>query len=262
MRITSLGQAVFAVTMIALGVLGFINQSYAAVWQPVPAAVPSHQVLGYLCAFLSLACGIGLLLQRAAPLASPLLLAYLLIWSLLVSLPGIFTAHAAFGSWYSLAEPATMVAAAWVLYATLAPDWDRRSLSFATGATGVRIGRVIFALALIYFGAGHFVFLKPTADDVPAWLPAHVAWAYFTGFAFIAAGLAILVGVCARLAATLAALQIGIFLLLVWIPIVAAPAPKTAFQWSETVISAALTAAACVVADSYRTIPWLAINKR
>ena len=262
MRVASLGHAAFALTMVVLGILGLINPDYAAVWHPVPIGVPAHTLLGYVFSLLSLACGIGLLWRRAAAPAARVLLAYLLIWSLLVSLPGIVSAHAAFGSWYGIAEPAVMLAAAWVLYAWFASDWDRRSLSFATGPRGLRIARVLFGLALIYFGLGHIFFVKETASGVPAWLPWHTAWAYLTGGAFIAAGLAILVGVYARLAATLSALQIGLFVLLVWVPIVAAAGHKTAFQWSETVISAALTAGAWVVADSYRGIPWLAVNTR
>jgi uncharacterized membrane protein len=261
MRVASVGHTVFAATMIALGVLGLVRGDFPPVWEPVPKGVPARRVLVYFSALISLMCGIGLLWPRSAARAARLLFTGLLIWLLLFRVPVILVAPAVAVSWEGWGETAVMVAGAWVLYAWSAADWDRRRLGFATGATGVRMARGLYGLALIAFGVAHFAYVKETASLVPAWLPARVAWVYFTGCAYIAAGAAALTGVYARLAAALSAVQMGLFTLLVWVPIVVAGS-KDASQWSETILSWALTTAGWVVADSYRGTPWLAVRKR
>src|SRR5207249_3391733 len=174
MGIASLGHAVFAATMVTLGILGLIQGDFTPTWSGVPKSVPAREVVAYLCAFISLVPGIGLRCRRTAVMASRVLLA------------------------------------------------------------------------------------SPLVSMVPGWLPWHLAWAIFTGCAFIAAGVAVLSGVYARLAATLSALQLGLFTLLVWVPIIVAR--PTADDWTEFVSSWVLTAGAWVVADSYRGMPWLALG--
>jgi uncharacterized membrane protein len=250
MRISSVGHAFFAVTLIGLAILGLIKGDLTAIWQPIPKVMPAPAVLTYLCIFISLACGISLLWQRTAALAARVLLAFLLLWMLLWRVPAVLLSFTV-DFWWSASKTAVMTTAAWVLYTWFATDWDKRRLAFVAGDNGLRIARVLYGLALIPFGIAHFMYLEPTTSLVPGWLPSPVFWAYFTGGAYIAAGVAMVTGVLAQLAATLSAWETGLITLLVWVPMATTGHP-TAFQWGEVEVSIALTAAAWLVAESYR----------
>ena len=250
MRIASVGHAVFAATVIALGLLGLIQGDFAPIWDGVPKNFPAHDALAYLCASVCLICGASLFWQRTAGTAARVLFAYLLLWMLLFKLPYIARAPTVEVNCQSCGETAVLVSGAWVLYAWFAGVWDRQRLAFATGERGVGLAHALYGLALIAFGLSHFAYLDLTAPLVPAWLPWHVAWAYVTGCAYLAAAVAVLTGIYARLAAALSALQMGLFTLLVWVPLLA-EGLISAGQRGELVVSWSLTAAAWVVADSY-----------
>src|SRR4030095_15526392 len=106
----------------------------------------------------------------------------------------------------------------WVLYGWFASERDRRRLAWVTDERGLRIARMLYGLSLIPFGLAHFMYLDATTVLIPGWLLWPTALAYLTGGAFIAAGLAAIFDVFARLAVSLSALQMGLFGLIVWVP--------------------------------------------
>ena len=220
MRLAGAGHAIFAATMIALGLLGLIKGNFTVIWQPVPNGVPAREALVYSCASISVGCGMGLLWRRTAALAARMLFVYMLFWFLVFRVPSLFHSLSVDIYW-SVCKMGVIVAASWVLFAWFTPDMHLQRLSFGTGNKGLRIARRLYGMSIIPFGLAHFQYVKHTADLVPRWLPAHVAWAYLTGAAFVVAGLAMVVGVYGRLAATLSTLEMGMFLVLVWVPVAA-----------------------------------------
>ena len=262
LRIASPGHAVFAAALILVGIVGFIKGDLTSVWDGVPSSWPVVRApLGYFCALVSVGVGIGLVWQRTATLAARVLFGYLVLWMAVFKLRFIVIAPLNEIVYQTNGVTAIYVAAAWVLYSWFAGDWDRQHLAFVTSDKGVRIARLLYGLALIGLGFSHFAFLKNTYTLVPAWLPWHVGWAYFTGATYLAAAAGILLGVFPRLATLLVTLQIAGFTLLVWPPLALA-GTITAFQWNEFLASTAITAASWVVADSYRGMPWLAVRGR
>ena len=121
--------------MVAIGILGMVQGDFTPTWSGVPKAFPARVALAYLCAFISLVSGIGLLWQRTAVIASRVLLTSFLLWLLLFRIPLIFRATAT-GPWWASGDTAVMAAAAWVLYAWFAGDSDRQRFSFARGDEG------------------------------------------------------------------------------------------------------------------------------
>jgi uncharacterized membrane protein YphA (DoxX/SURF4 family) len=96
----------------------------------------------------------------------------------------------------------------------------------------------------------HFRYPVETAAMVPKYLPfGQTFWAYATGAFHIAAGLAILSGIRARLAAGLLTAMFAGFAVLVHAPILLADT-SSHMGWTMNAINLALMGAAWIVADT------------
>lgn len=164
-------------------------------------------------------------------------------------------------SWYDVFEALAGVVATWILFG-LSRGGARgsRTDSVAT-VRSMRAARILFGLACIEFGLGHFVYPDYTASMVPSWLPNRLGFAYLTGFAHVAAGMGLIADMLPRLAITLEAIMMSLFGLMVWLPsLFMHPAPTWAIpphkQWSEIVVNLVLATSAWIVAASLRNGRW------
>lgn len=233
--------------MIGLGSLALIYGDFAMVWQPVAPWVPGRTALAYLSGIIMLLGGIGLFFQRTSSWAIRMLFPYLVVWTLL-KVPAVVVAPQIEAVWLGIGELLVLMTGGWMLFAGLANLPPNSRFAFLATDRAVRVARIVFAVSLLPIGLSHIMYVKPTADLVPAWLPYRSGWAYLTGAGQIASGLGVLFSVLPGIAAWCEAGMISTFTLLVWAPAIVA-APRTRLPWTAFFISWAIASAAWAVAQ-------------
>ena len=213
--------------------------------QPVPKALPGRTVLAYAVAGFMLIAGAAIEWRRTTAWAAAALAVYFaMVVVILMNGRAMLLSPTEYVSYSGTAEQLSIAVGALIVYAAHAridPAWAARL---------TRVGQLAFGVCAIVFGGAHFAYLGFTAAVVPNWLPpSQIFWAYATGIAHIAAGLAILTGVQARLAAILLTAMFASFTPLVHLPLLLAD-PSSHTNWAENAENLALIGAAWVVADS------------
>jgi uncharacterized membrane protein len=213
--------------------------------QPVPEHFPARIALAYVAGTFMLLAAAALEWRRTAPWgAAALSIYYTLFVVILMNGRLLLTDYAIYVTYENIAMQLAIAAAALLLYATTA------TLDAAPAARLTHLGRLAFGICALIFGGAHFVYMNYTAPLVPKWLPpTQVFWAYATGVAFVAAGVALLTGVQARLAAILLTIMLASFGLLVNEPALLAD-HASHFNWTESTVNLAVVGAAWVLADS------------
>lgn len=235
-----LGRHVFGVAAVMLGASGLVWGEFAVLWHPVQDWMPYRQALAYIAGAALLAGGLAVQWRRTAP-AGLLILGVLYFLGALLWMPRVVGYPHIFAVWSGFAQQFCLVVAALMTYAALARrGWTGRA---------VLAGRVLFGLCIVAFGIVHFTAVPQTAAMVPAWLPfAPSFWALATGWAMLLAGLALMSGILATLAAWLLTALLMSFGVFVWMPRLLV-APNEHIPWGGTGITLACAGAAWMVAD-------------
>jgi uncharacterized membrane protein YphA (DoxX/SURF4 family) len=213
--------------------------------QPVPKDFPDRAALGYAAAAFMILAGAAVEWRRTTAWGAAALTAYYTLVVVILMNGRVILAHSSeFGAYSGSAEQLAIASGGLILYAACA------RIDVALAARLTRLGQLMFGVCALLFGGAHFIYMNFTVPMVPAWLPpTREFWAYATGVGHIAAGLAILTGVQARLASILLTAMFASFTPLVHVPMLLAD-PSSHTNWAENALNLALTGAAWVVADS------------
>ena len=222
----------------------------------MPAGFPARTALAYAAGVFLVIAGAAVEWRRTAAWgAAALTIYYGLFVVILMNGRLLLSGYAVYGTYEEIALQLPLALGGLIVYATTGKSGAKTSAridttSVALAARLTRLSQLAFGVCALVWGVAHFVYMNLTAPLVPKWLPpTQEFWGYATGVCFVAAGLAILADVRARLAAILLTVMIAGFGVLANGRVLLADLSNH-YNWTESALNLALVGAAWVVADS------------
>ncbi len=241
------GRVFLAIPIAAFGIQYFIYGHLEGGLPVVPPWIPSGSVLAYVAGAILLALSAGLLVKKYARLSAILLGASLFFCVLFLHTLHLHDIINRGNDRTRAVEPMALAAAAWVLAGAIPAATSSFRGRENLIAILARIGRCVFAFALIVFGIQHFMYAKFIATLITSWIPGKLFWTFLTGVGMIAVALAIITRIYARFACLILA---AMFFL--WLVVLHAPLVATHFnngnQWSSLFVAMAMGAASLILA--------------
>ena len=215
------GRLFFAIAMVFFGAQFLIFVSSMSGPLPGPPWSRGVLFLDWLACVGFILAGVSIATGRMARLVAIVLGAVLLLYGLLRYVPALVTRIRDPGPWTVLFEILAMVGGAWVLAASFSADGMGSGSRDNVVWRLSDVGRFLIAVSLVVFAVQHFMYAGFVATLVPAWIPARLFWAYFTGIAFVAAAISIATKKILGMAAMLLGTMFLLWVVLLHIPRVA-----------------------------------------
>lgn len=239
-----LGWRVYGLGVMALGMTCLAFGEFDP-GQSVPENFPARTALAYMAGVFMVVAAAAVGWRRTAVWGAASLTGYYAVFVLLL-MNGrlLLTDYAVYGTYEGIAMQMAIGAAGLIVYATAA------QIDAPLAARLTHLGQLAFGICALIWGGAHFVYMNLTVPLIPKWLPpGQVFWGSVTGVCFIAAGVAILTGIKARLAAILLTVMIASFGVLANGRMLVAD-HSSHWNWTESALNLALIGGAWVTADS------------
>lgn len=212
------GQGLFAVGMACLGILSMMYGDFIVGRPPAwPPALHLTPVIGYVAGAITVGASLVIIfLFRSAGIASLLIAALILVLSVFRHVPvfmndwlNALKSLALFGG--ALIVGSSFFNAYYMLFAKVL-------VNIKTRRAFILLGSVLLGIFFIGAGYAHFKFAGFVIDFIPAYIPFHVFWTYFTGVCLLAGGVGLIIPYTRAWAALLSGVMVMGFFLLLHIP--------------------------------------------
>jgi uncharacterized membrane protein len=228
-KIVALTPLCFAVPLAVFGAEHLASpQSLLAV---VPLYMPWRMFWVFLVGFALIAASLSIATKRQVRWSGLLFGAMMFLFVAMLHLPGAITTGGRI-SWTIVFREMSFGGGGWVL-AGIAISGDR----VGHGNGLIAVGRVLIAIAAIFFGVQHFLHPQglpgvPLEKQMPTWIPAHAFIDYLTGVFLFLAGVCFLLMRKMRMAATYLGAWIVLLVVTIYGPVLigALASPSTDVQ--------------------------------
>jgi uncharacterized membrane protein len=171
----ALGMAAFGIHQLAYG--------HFARWVASPPAwVPMPAILPYVTGLVFLVGAGAILFGRQARIAA-LVLTWMILAIAVLFHPFEIAAHPSVADLWGRAGKAFALSGAAALVAG-----SLRGKGGGSGSVAV-LGPIFVGLFFCIAGVEHFIYARFVVQMIPAWIPAHLFWTYFTAVALLAGGI-------------------------------------------------------------------------
>ncbi|HET6995037.1 MAG TPA: hypothetical protein VFI06_08650 [Chitinophagaceae bacterium] len=207
------GRIVYAVGIIALGVLCFIMKDFivgrppAASWA---ANIPGKLVWAYVSGSLLILAGLAVIFNVKGGTAA------LLVGIMIVLFSFILRHLYEMVDWINAYKALALAGGSFVVAASFFQKGGSAQGLLASNGKLIFIGCLFFSFFFIISGLAHFRFAEFIIKDfIPDYIPFHPFWTYFAGVCLLAGGLGLLIPGLRKWAALLSGIMIGSWFFLV-----------------------------------------------
>jgi uncharacterized membrane protein len=206
------GRIIFAIGILSLGILCFIEKDFIAGRPPVTtwfANVPGKLAWAYISGSLLIIAGLAIIFNIKAGLASIVIGVMILVCSFVLRHLYEMT------DWVNAYKALALSGGAFITASSFLKKKGGGYGNFLMNYKLVFTGCIFFSLFLIICGLSHFKFYAFVKNFIPAYIPFHGFWTYFCGACLLAGGVGLLIPETRKWAALLSGIMIlGWFLLL------------------------------------------------